>query len=113
MGPGAKHRELPHLPKPTLAERHGSPFPVVGEGLSVLGGGGGLVAKLWPTLAILWTVRLSGSSVPGILQARIPEWVAISFSRGSSRPRNRTFLGLLHCRQMIYQLNYEGSPQCP
>ena len=33
---------------------------------------------------------LSGSSIHGILQARIPEWVAISFSRGSSRPRNRT-----------------------
>ena len=29
-----------------------------------------------------------GSSVHGILQARILEWVAISFSRGSSRPRN-------------------------
>ena len=30
------------------------------------------------------------SSIHGILQARILEWVAISFSRGSSRPRNRT-----------------------
>ena len=30
-----------------------------------------------------------GSSVHGILQAGILEWVAISFSRGSSRPRNR------------------------
>jgi len=29
---------------------------------------------------------LSGSSVHGILQARILEWVAISFSRGSSQP---------------------------
>ena len=29
-----------------------------------------------------------GSSVLWILQARIPEWVAISSSRGSSRPRN-------------------------
>ena len=29
-----------------------------------------------------------GSSVHGILQARILEWVASSFSRGSSRPRN-------------------------
>ena len=28
-----------------------------------------------------------GSSVLGILQARILEWVAVSFSRGSSRPR--------------------------
>ena len=31
-----------------------------------------------------------GSSVPGIFQARILEWVAISFSRGSSRPRDWT-----------------------
>ena len=31
-----------------------------------------------------------GSSVLGILQARILEWVAISFSRGSSQPRDRT-----------------------
>ena len=30
------------------------------------------------------------SSVHGILQARILQWVAISFSRGSSRPRDRT-----------------------
>ena len=30
------------------------------------------------------------SSIQGILQARILEWVAISFSRGSSRPRDRT-----------------------
>ena len=32
---------------------------------------------------------LPGSSVPGILQARILEWVAISSSRGSSRPRDQ------------------------
>ena len=31
-----------------------------------------------------------GSSVHGILQPRILEWVAISFSRGSSQPRDRT-----------------------
>ena len=31
-----------------------------------------------------------GSSVHGILQARILEWVAIPFSRGSSQPRDRT-----------------------
>ena len=31
-----------------------------------------------------------GSSLHGILQARILEWVAVSFSRGSSRPRDRT-----------------------
>ena len=33
---------------------------------------------------------LPGTSVHGILQARILEWVAISFSRESSRPRDRT-----------------------
>ena len=31
---------------------------------------------------------LPGSSVHGILQARTLEWVAIPFSRGSSRPRD-------------------------
>ena len=35
---------------------------------------------------------LSGSSVHGILQARILEWVAIPFSRASSQPRDRTQL---------------------
>ena len=34
--------------------------------------------------------NLPGSSVPGILQAKILEWVAISFSRGSSWPRDQT-----------------------
>ena len=33
---------------------------------------------------------LPGSSVHGILQARILEWVAMPFSRGSSPPRDRT-----------------------
>ena len=33
---------------------------------------------------------LPGLSVHGILQARILEWIAIPFSRGSSKPRDRT-----------------------
>ena len=33
---------------------------------------------------------LPGSSVHGIFQARIVEWVVISYSRGSSRPRDQT-----------------------
>ena len=37
-----------------------------------------------------------GSSVPRILQARMLEWVAMHFSRGSSRPRDRTHVHLLH-----------------
>ena len=34
--------------------------------------------------------NLLGSSVHGILQARILEWVAFPFFRGSFRPRDRT-----------------------
>ena len=86
--------------------------------------------------------------VHGVLQARILEWVAFPFSRGSSQPRDRTrsptlqevflpaepqgkpkntgvgslsllqhiFLSqelnwnLLNCSQILYQLNYQGSP---
>ena len=43
-----------------------------------------------PTLCDPRNGSLPGSSVPGILQARTLEWVAISFSRGSSQPRDRT-----------------------
>ena len=45
-----------------------------------------------------------------ILQARILEWVAFPFSRGSSQP-NGSNPGLLHCRQILYKLSYQGSPQ--
>ena len=38
-----------------------------------------------------------GSSVHGIFQARILEWDAISFSRGSSLPRDRTLLSCISC----------------
>ena len=43
------------------------------------------------------------------LQARILEWVAFPFSRGSSWPR-KSNQGLLHCRRILYQLNYHVSP---
>ena len=51
---------------------------------------GGLVAKLCPTLVTPWTVACQAPLFVGILQERILEWVAIPFSRGSSRPRNWT-----------------------
>ena len=38
---------------------------------------------------------LPGSSVHGILQARILEWVVIPFSRGSSQPRNQTWVSCI------------------
>ena len=37
----------------------------------------------------------SGSSVHGILQARILEWIAVSFSRGFSQPKDRTQVSAL------------------
>ena len=43
-----------------------------------------------PTLCDPMECSPPGSSLHGILQARVLEWVAISFSRGSSRPKDRT-----------------------
>ena len=53
-------------------------------------GGGVLVNKLYPTLCNPVGYSPPGSSLCGISQARIPEWVAISFFRGSSQPRDWT-----------------------
>ena len=45
-----------------------------------------------------------------ILKARILEWVAIPFSRGSSQGSQGSNLGLLPCRQILYCLSHKGSP---
>ena len=47
-------------------------------------------AQSCPTLCDPMDCSLSGASVHGIFQARALEWIAISFSRGSSRLRNST-----------------------
>ena len=54
----------------------------------------------------------SGSSVHGILQARILEWVAMASSRGSSRPRDRTRISYASCmgRWVLY---HQGSLHWP
>ena len=49
-----------------------------------------LVAQSCPTLCDPMYYSPPGFSVHGILQARMLEWVAISFSRGSSGPKNQT-----------------------
>ena len=93
-----------------------------------------------------FSVLSDSLALHGLPQARILEWVAFPFSRGSSQPRGQTnisriaeslpaeaqgkpknsgvgslcllqgiFLkqesnwGLLHCRQILYQLSYEGN----
>ena len=48
--------------------------------------------------------------VHGILQARILEWVAFPFSRGSSQTHVSN-PGLPHYRQILYQLSHKGSPR--
>ena len=66
-----------------------------------------LVAQLCPTLYNPMDYSLPGSSVPGAFQARILEWVAISFSRGSFQPRDQT---LLHWQADSLPLSHQGSP---
>ena len=48
------------------------------------------VTQSCPTLCNPMDCSLPGSSIHGIFQARVLEWVAISFSRGSSWPAGRT-----------------------
>ena len=48
------------------------------------------VVHLSPIFCDPMDCSLPGSLVHGIIQARILKWVSISFSRGSSRPRDRT-----------------------
>ena len=56
------------------------------------------------TLCNLMNCSPPDSSVHGILQARTLEWVAISFSRGSSWPRDRTHISYVSWigRQVLY-----------
>ena len=57
------------------------------------------VAKSCLTLAALCS--LLGSSVHGVSQARILEWIAIHLSRGSSQLRGRTHISRID-RQILY-----------
>ena len=81
-------------------------------------------------LALLWTTELTelvcvcahscqtlhdpmdcsppGSSVHGILQARILEWIVISSSRGSSRPSDQTHISCLE--GILYHMSHLETP---
>ena len=52
---------------------------------------------------------LRDSSIHGIFQARVLEWVAISFCRGSARLRDQTWVSHIVGR-CFYHLSHEGSP---
>ena len=55
------------------------------------------VAQSCLTLCHRMDCSPSGSSVHRIFQTRILEWVAISFSKGSSRPRDQTCITYVSC----------------
>ena len=67
------------------------------------------IAQSSLTLCNPMDCRPPGSSVHRILQARILEWVAISFSRGIF-PTQGLKPGLCLWRQMLYHLSHQGSP---
>ena len=60
------------------------------------------------TLCNSMDCSLPGSSVHSIFQARVLEWVAISFSRESSRPRDQTWVSHIVSRR-FYCLSHQGS----
>ena len=71
--------------------------------------------QLCPTLCDPMDCSLSGSSVHGIFQVRILEWVAISFSRRSSWPRDQTCNSYVSCigRWVLYHRHHLGSTLPP
>ena len=56
-----------------------------------------LSAQLCTTLCEPMDCSPPGSSIHGIFQTRILEWVAVSFSRVSSRPRDQTRFSCISC----------------
>ena len=68
-----------------------------------------LVAQSCPTLYDPMDCNLLGSCVHGIFQARILEWIAIPFLRGSYWPRDWTQVSCIAGR-FFYHLSHWGSP---
>ena len=68
------------------------------------------VAQLCPTLYDPIDCSPPGSSVHGILQARILEWVASSFSRWSSQPKDQTWVSCI-TDGFFYPLSHQGNPK--
>ena len=63
--------------------------------------------------ATSWTAgHQAPSSVHGISQARIMEWVAVLSSRGSSQPRDQIYVSYISwaCRWILYHLGHLESP---
>ena len=67
-----------------------------------------LITPSCPTLCNPVDCSPLDSSVCGIVQARILEWITIPFSRGSSQTRDRTPIS---CRHILHCLSPQGSPR--
>ena len=67
-----------------------------------------LISLCVPTIKVKVTQSCLSLPLHGILQARILEWVAVPFSRGSSQPRNQTRVSCIAGR-FFYQLSYQGN----
>ena len=67
-----------------------------------------LVTQSCLTLCNPIDCSLPDYGVHGILQARVLEWAAIPFFRGSSKPRNQTQISHIAGRY-FYQLNHQGN----
>ena len=96
------------LPKPSVEAQSKSPLTFRVSAMAHIGATGflpvppsvcELVLQSCLTLRNPMDCSPPGSSVHGILQARIREWIAIPFSRGSFRPRDRTRVSCLPHRQ--------------
>ena len=68
-----------------------------------------LVAQSCPTFCNTMGCSLLGSSVHGVFQARILEWVAMPFSKGSSWPRDQTEVSCVAGRFFTIWTTWEAS----
>ena len=69
------------------------------------------VTQSCPTLCDPTESSLSGSSIHGIFQARVLEWIAIAFSRGSSWPRDWTPVSRIAGRRFTIWATREAGPK--
>ena len=97
----------------TLFEGQGLPFKVHRWSIESLKryhwkSGGGLDAKLCPILATPWTVACRAPLSMGF--PRQEYWNGLPFPSPGNLPNPESNPGLLHYRQILYQLSYQGSP---
>ena len=70
---------------------------------------GGLVTKLCPTLATLWTVACKAPQ--SMAFSKQEYWSGLPFPSPGDLPHPGINSGLLHCGWILFQLSYQGSPR--